>query len=175
MLGFSVYPHHLKGGSACTLRDFCDMITRTADLMGIERLGIGTDLCQGQPDSVVEWMRVHRWTKRIDHGEGTAESPGFPPMPSWFRDNRDFGAIAEGRRATGMSGTEVSAVMGGNWLRVFDQGSARPLIEDPEPRRQAMAPALPPGPAPARIRGHALGADGFDTSDAPVVPAADAR
>ena len=26
MLGFSVYPHHLKGGSDCTLQSFCDMI-----------------------------------------------------------------------------------------------------------------------------------------------------
>jgi hypothetical protein len=58
MLGFSLYPHHLKGGSDCTLADFCEMIARTAEVMGVERLGIGSDLCQDQPDSVVEWMRV---------------------------------------------------------------------------------------------------------------------
>ncbi len=78
MLGFSVYPHHLKGGSACTLQDFCDMIARTADLMGIDQIGIGTDLCQDQPDSIVEWMRVGRWTKSIDYGEGSADAAGFP-------------------------------------------------------------------------------------------------
>jgi membrane dipeptidase len=58
MLGFSLYPHHLKGGSDCTLAAFCEMIARTAEVMGVERLGIGSDLCQDQPDSVVEWMRV---------------------------------------------------------------------------------------------------------------------
>ncbi|WP_420857726.1 membrane dipeptidase [Marivivens marinus] len=119
MLGFSVYPHHLKGGSACTLQDFCDMIARTADLMGIDRIGIGTDLCQDQPDSIVEWMRVGRWTKSIDYGEGSADAPGFPPMPDWFGDNRDFGQIADGLRAAGLSAEDVSAVMGGNWLRFF--------------------------------------------------------
>ena len=31
MLGFSLYPHHLNGGSACSLDDFCTMIARTAD------------------------------------------------------------------------------------------------------------------------------------------------
>ena len=48
------------------------MIARTADLMGIDNIGIGSDLCQDQPDSVVEWMRVGRWTKEIDYGEGSA-------------------------------------------------------------------------------------------------------
>ncbi|MCA8879157.1 MAG: membrane dipeptidase [Rhodobacteraceae bacterium] len=120
MLGFSVYPHHLKGGSACTLQDYCDMVARTADLMGIGNVGIGTDLCQDQPDSVVEWMRVGRWTKSIDYGEGSAAAPGFPAMPDWFGGNRDFGRIADGLRATGMDADDVAAVMGCNWLRFFE-------------------------------------------------------
>lgn len=120
MLGFSVYPHHLKGGSDCSLQAYCEMIARTADLMGIGHVGIGTDLCQDHPDSVVEWMRVGRWTKRIDYGEGSAAAPGFPDMPDWFADNRDFGRITEGLRATGMTTGEVEAVMGGNWLRFFE-------------------------------------------------------
>lgn len=119
MLGFSVYPHHLRGGSACTLQDFCDMIARTADLMGVGNIGIGTDLCQDQPDSVVEWMRVGRWTKGVDYGEGSAAAPGFPPMPDWFQDNRHFGAIAQGLAGVGMSDDEVAQVMGGNWHRFF--------------------------------------------------------
>lgn len=119
MLGFSLYPHHLKGGSACTLSDFCTMIARTAERFGSDVLGIGTDLCQDQPDSVVEWMRTGRWSKSVDYGEGSKDAPGFPPMPGWFRDNRDFGNIAEGLRAVGFSATEVAAIMGGNWARFF--------------------------------------------------------
>ncbi|MCV2880724.1 dipeptidase [Actibacterium sp. XHP0104] len=124
MLGFSVYPHHLRGGSACDVTDYCEMIARTADLMGIDHVGIGTDLCQDQPDSIVEWMRVGRWTKVIDYGEGSAAAPGFPPMPEWFADNRDFGRIAAGLRATGMAEADVAAVMGGNWLRFFEKSFA---------------------------------------------------
>jgi membrane dipeptidase len=119
MLGFSVYPHHLKGGGACSVQEFCTMIARTADLMGIGHIGIGTDLCQDHPDSVVEWMRSGRWTKKVDFGEGSADAPGFPPMPEWFNDNRDFANIANGLKALGMSQDDVSAVMGGNWLRFF--------------------------------------------------------
>jgi membrane dipeptidase len=121
MLGFSLYPHHLKGGSDCTLRDFCEMIARTAEVMGVERLGIGSDLCQDQPDSVVEWMRVGRWTKRVDYGEGSADAPGFPPQPDFFRDNRDFPRLRSGLAEVGFSGSEVQAILGDNWLRFFDE------------------------------------------------------
>lgn len=119
MLGFSIYPHHLANGSDCTLESFCEMIARTADKYGVGHLGIGTDLCQDQPDSVVEWMRVGRWTKEIDYGEGSASAPGFPAMPKWFNDNRDFGNIESGLRAVGMSDDEVAAIVGGNWYRFF--------------------------------------------------------
>jgi membrane dipeptidase len=121
MLGLSLYPHHLKGGSACTLRDFCEMAARTVEVMGVERVGIGSDLCQDQPDSVVEWMRVGRWTKRVDYGEGSADAPGFPPQPDFFRDNRDFPGLREGLRAAGFDAAGAEAILGGNWLRFFDE------------------------------------------------------
>ena len=121
MLGFSIYPHHLKNKSDCTLESFCQMIADTAEKYGVEHLGIGTDLCQDQPDSIVEWMRVGRWTKEIDYGEGSASNAGFPPMPDWFKDNRDFDNIEKGLADTGMSADDVSAVMGDNWYRFFTE------------------------------------------------------
>ncbi|MEP2783533.1 MAG: membrane dipeptidase [Pseudoruegeria sp.] len=119
MFGFSMYPHHLKDKSACNLQQFCEMIARTADIFGVAQLGIGSDLCQDHPDSVVEWMRVGRWSKDIDYGEGSSSNPGFPKMPDWFRDNRDFGNIEAGLRAVGMSEEEVAGIMGANWYRFF--------------------------------------------------------
>lgn len=119
MLGFSVYPHHLAGKSDCSLDSFCQMIADTAGKFGVENLGIGTDLCQDQPDSVVEWMRVGRWTKQIDYGEGSASDAGFPPMPAWFTDNRDFDTLQTGLMATGLSETDVAGIMGGNWYRFY--------------------------------------------------------
>ena len=120
MLGFSLYPHHLKGGTNCTLDRCCEMIARTAELMGVSQIGIGSDLCQDQPDSVVEWMRVGRWTKDIDYGEGSAANAGFPPMPSWFQDNRHFDAIATGLHKQGFSQADVAGIMGENWLNFYD-------------------------------------------------------
>ena len=120
MLGFSMYPHHLKDKSDCTLASFCEMIARTADLMGVNNIGLGSDLCQDQPDSVVEWMRMGRWSKQIDYGEGSANDAGFPPMPEWFKDNRHFGNIATGLLEYGFSEADTAGVMGENWLRFYD-------------------------------------------------------
>lgn len=119
MLGFSLYPHHLKGGSDCTLASFCTAVARAVEAYGAHSIGIGSDLCQDQPDSVVEWMRVGRWSKEIDYGEGSVSAPGFPPQPAWFRDNRDFGKIEDGLRAVGLSTEEVVGIMGGNWYRFY--------------------------------------------------------
>ena len=119
MLGFSLYPHHLNNSTQCSLEDFCSMIARTADLIGIDHIGFGSDLCQDQPDSIVEWMRVGKWTKEIDYGEGSASNPGFPDMPSWFRDNRDWHNIIAGLKKHGFSNDEINKIKGENWLSFF--------------------------------------------------------
>ena len=119
ILGFSLYPHHLNNNSNCSLEDFCSMIAKTVDIMGINHVGFGSDLCQDQPDSIVEWMRVGKWTKNIDYGEGSASNPGFPNMPTWFRDNRDWHNIITGLKNIGFNEEEVDKIKGKNWLNFF--------------------------------------------------------
>jgi membrane dipeptidase len=121
MIGVSIYPHHLKDKSECTIQSFCRMIANTAEKFGIEKIGIGSDLCQDQPDSVVEWMRVGRWSKEIDYGEGSASLPGFPKQPHWFKDNRDLSNIENGLLAVGMDALEVNKIMGENWYNFYSE------------------------------------------------------
>jgi len=119
MIGFSMYPHHLAGASECTLESFCAMIAQTADKMGIDQIGLGSDLCQNQPDSVVQWMRNGRWSKVLDFGEGTASNAGFPDQPDWFKNNLSFPGLAQGLRDHGFSDGDTARIMGGNWLRFY--------------------------------------------------------
>ncbi|OIN12308.1 dipeptidase [Oceanisphaera psychrotolerans] len=121
LLGFSAYPFHLKNGPDCTLEEYCDMIANTADLMGVDRLGIGTDLCQNQPLSVLEWMRNGRWSKSMDYGEGSKSNADWPRPLSWFRDSRDFPNLTRGLLARGFSQEEVAKIMGLNWLNFLDE------------------------------------------------------
>lgn len=121
MLGFSLYPHHLRDSSDCTLKSYCEMIAEAASRYGSQNLGLGSDLCQDQPDSVVTWMRNGRWTKVMDYGEGSASAPGFPDQPNWFGDSRDFQNIAGGLTEVGFDSVEVAGIMGNNWLRFYDE------------------------------------------------------
>ena len=119
MLGFSLYPHHLKGKGDCSLNSFCEMVARTVDMIGIKHVGIGSDLCTGQPDSVVDWMRNGKWTKNKDYGEGSAANAGFPVQPSWFKDARGFKNLEEGLLCVGFQEAEVNDILGNNWYNFY--------------------------------------------------------
>ena len=119
MIGFSLYPHHLKGASKCTLRSFCEMIAETTNIISIKQIGIGSDLCIHHPDSIVEWMRNGTWTKTKDFGEGSANNAGFPPQPSWFEDARGFDNLEKGLLEVGFSEEETHDILGNNWYNFY--------------------------------------------------------
>ncbi|WP_198036755.1 dipeptidase [Halomonas sp. GT] len=121
LLGFSAYPFHLKNGPDCTLEDYCDMIARTVDMMGIEHVGLGTDLCQNQPTTVLEWMRNGRWSKEMDYGEGSANNAGWPQPLAWLRDSRDFPNLIIGLRTKGFGDEEIARIMGRNWVELLER------------------------------------------------------
>ena len=119
MLGLSLYPHHLKDGTNCSLESFCEMVAKTADLMGAEKIGIGSDLCLNQPDTVVEWMRNGTWAKAKNFGEGTKKSSGFPKQPDWFSDARGFSNLESGLSKVGFDKNEISGILGDNWFNFY--------------------------------------------------------
>ena len=119
MLGLSLYPHHLKDTSNCTLQSFCEMAAKTAELMGVKHIGIGSDLCIGHPNSVVEWMRNGTWTKAKDYGEGSSKNPNFPKQPNWFEDARGFKNLENGLKKVGFQEAEVNDILGNNWYNFY--------------------------------------------------------
>ena len=119
MIGHSLYPHHLKDKSNCTLKSFCEMIARTADLIGVKHIGIGSDLCTGHPDTVVDWMRNGKWTKTKDYGEGTKENSSFPKQPDWFVDASGFKNLEKGLKNIGFNEKETNDILGNNWYNFY--------------------------------------------------------
>ncbi|MFL2899289.1 MAG: membrane dipeptidase [Candidatus Pelagibacterales bacterium] len=121
MLGLSLYPHHLLDGTDCTLDSFCSMVAQTAEIMGVKQIGIGSDLCLKQPDSVVEWMRNGTWTKTKDYGEGNASNAAFPDQPSWFQDARGFVNLEKGLKLVGFDEKEIKLILGNNWFNFYKE------------------------------------------------------
>ncbi len=123
LLGLSLYPFHLDGGGECTLEAFCGMAARTVDLMGIDHVALGSDLCTNQPLQVLEWMRSGRWTKDLDYGEGSTTQATWPEQPSWFRTAADLPTVLDGLRTIGLSAADVNKIAGENWLRILDESA----------------------------------------------------
>ena len=119
MLGLSLYPHHLKDNTNCTLDSFCEMVAKTAEIMDVKKIGIGSDLCLDHPDTVVEWMRNGSWSKSKNYGEGSKNKPGFPKQPEWFLDARGFSNIEKGLKKAGFSDTETHGILGNNWYNFY--------------------------------------------------------
>ncbi len=121
MLGLSLYSHHLKNGKDCSLQSFCEMVAKTADIMGTKKIGIGSDLCLNQPDNIVEWMRNGTWTKTKNYGEGSKNKPGFPEQPKWFEDARGFKNLEIGLKEIGFKDQEIDDILGNNWFRFYKE------------------------------------------------------
>ena len=119
MIGFSLYPHHLKDSTNCTLESFCEMIAETTKRISVKQIGIGSDLCIRHPDSIVDWMRNGTWTKTKDFGEGSVNNAGFPPQPSWFEDARGFDNLEQGLLKVGFSEEETHDILGNNWYNFY--------------------------------------------------------
>ena len=119
MLGLSLYPHHLKNNTNCNLESFCEMTAKTAEIMNVKNIGIGSDLCLDQPDSIVEWMRNGTWSKSKNYGEGSKNKPGFPKQPDWFQDARGFKNLESGLKKVGFSENEINGILGNNWFNFY--------------------------------------------------------
>ena len=119
MLGLSLYPHHLKDNSNCTLDSFCEMVAKTTEIMNVKNIGVGSDLCLNQPDSVVEWMRNGTWSKNKSYGEGSKNKSGFPKQPKWFEDARGFLNLEQGLKKIGFSDNEINGILGNNWYNFY--------------------------------------------------------
>lgn len=115
VLGCTVYPNFI-GGSETRLEDFCAMIERLAEMMGIEHIAIGTDSTRKQTDEHLSWLRNGRW--RFTNGE---EPPTWPDWPDWFQSPAHFPNLTTGLLDRGFSRDDVAAVMGDNWLRLFGE------------------------------------------------------
>ena len=114
VIGCTLYPLFM-GGAEVSRRDYCSMIARLADQIGVEHVAIGTDAVLGWPQDALGWMRGGRW----DRPSSPSAVPDMPEWPSWFRGPKDFDSLSEGLDDAGFSPAERDSILGGNWLRLF--------------------------------------------------------
>jgi microsomal dipeptidase-like Zn-dependent dipeptidase len=117
VVGCVLYPK-LAGDYASTLDSWCELVLRTVDLVGIDHVGIGSDIGGRTDDASLEWMREGRWTLLPNWGAASASAPGDED-PGWFPSMASFPTIADALAQRGLSHEEVNAITGGNWMSLY--------------------------------------------------------
>src|SRR5699024_7390168 len=134
VLGVCAYPH-LIGGKETTLNEFSHLIQETINFMGVDHVGLGTDLTYNMSLDFLKWMRMGRWTHEVDYGAGSKEDPSWPTWPDWFQSPKDFPNIKSGLEKMDMSQETIEKVMGKNWYKFFKKS-----FQSKKEREQWMSP-----------------------------------
>lgn len=113
VLGCCLYPT-VSGGEHITRESFCTMVAGMVDLYGPHAVGIGSDCTRGWDQHFVGWLRNGRWQPT-----DPAQAPTWPTWPKWFTGPNDFPRLTDGLSASGLTDATITAVMGGNWNRLF--------------------------------------------------------
>ena len=116
-IGLSMYPYHLKNLGNCKIEDFCEMIKQLINLIGVDNIGIGSDLCINWPNEVVMWMRNGKWTKKIDYGESKDNNPSWPNQPDWYSKPGDLKSFFYTMVKQGIKEEEAIKIVGLNWFK----------------------------------------------------------
>jgi membrane dipeptidase len=118
VIGIVCVPFFLAGRSAdLTIELVLDHIDYVAELVGVEHVGIGTDWPIALPYDLQRRMFVPFLGEigfREEHGVDVAATV------DGFRDYRDLVNITRGLVSRGYSDGEIRAVLGENFLRVFE-------------------------------------------------------
>lgn len=116
VIGLSMYPKIMRGGSDCTIDAFVDMISWTVERVGVDAVGFGTDFYTGWPESALMWWRAGRWAR-----ESAVPIRGFSAWPQWFQSPASFPALLAHMEKRGFAPDDIRKIAGANWLRLFGE------------------------------------------------------
>lgn len=119
VIGLATY-RNISGPWAESREAWCDMVRRTVDIIGIDHVGIGTDLSRKSGGRELQWMRKGRWTRTTQYGAGSPGNAGKAKPVEFMSSTRDFPALAACLTAhAGFTEAETAQLMGGNWMRFY--------------------------------------------------------
>ena len=118
VIGANAFPLFLRNGYDSTASDYVDAMEDLIERVGMDHVGIGTDYTQDQPYSFFEWLFMQQGTKVVlednpvpdpHHHPYGMETPDSLPEVARILSERGYGA------------DEISKLLGGNWMRLFER------------------------------------------------------
>ena len=118
VIGANAFPPFLRNGFSSTLADYVDAIDDLVERIGIDHVAIGTDYTQDQHGDFFAWLSSQQGV-RYRERPVTYPDPLLHPVGMETPDK--FSSIATELLARGYKDDDVSKVLGGNWLRLFQR------------------------------------------------------
>jgi len=112
VIGACLYPNVIRGQNT-TREEFTAMVVKLVDQIGVEHVGLGSDCTRNWDSDYVSVLRDGRWQP--------SSGASWPEWPEWFTSPKDFPELANSLSDAGLSDADLAAVMGENWMRLFDQ------------------------------------------------------
>ena len=120
VIGACSFCPFLPTGFDSTVEDYINAIDDMVERIGIDHVAIGTDTTQDQPLSFWHYISAQQGTKYPSTFTNTSwryEELSFQPKGMEKPD--EFPNLAETLVTRGYSSQEITKILGGNWLRVF--------------------------------------------------------
>ena len=114
-VGVTMFAPFMKRGQDATVADYIEAIEYVIDIVGEERVGIGTDFIQGQNADFFRW---------ITHDKGYARKlvdVGDVYLPRGVETMRDYPKITSAMVDAGWEEPRIRGVLGENWLKLLDE------------------------------------------------------
>jgi membrane dipeptidase len=118
VIGVTMYPN-LTDGPDMSVDDWAGIVRWTVDRFGIDHVGIGSDKSINGTQADTDWMRMGRWTRKMDYGAGSAANPDRPRWPEWFQTPAQYPGVVDALSNKGFSDDELEKVLSGNWMRLY--------------------------------------------------------
>ena len=118
VVGATAWPPFLRNGWESTLTDFGDAIEDMVERVGINHVGVGTDYTQDQSKEWFDVLMSQQGTKFLPR---RLEYPEVPTHPEGLETPDKMSNIAAELTNRGFTESDVSKILGGNWLRLLGQ------------------------------------------------------
>ena len=122
VVGACSFAPFLPKGHESTIEDFVDAIDNMVERIGIDHVGIGTDNTQDQPIEFWHYIAAQQGTKfPSTFADGSVPYTELCFQPKGMETPAQFPNLAEALRNRGYSEEETQKLLGGNWLRLFEE------------------------------------------------------
>lgn len=114
-VGVTMFPPFLPKGTDSTVDDYVEAIDYIVNIVGEERVGVGTDFTQGYDRPFFDWI-----THDKGYGRKLTEF-GEIINPKGMQVIGDFPNLTAAMQKAGWSDTKVERIMGQNWVKLLEE------------------------------------------------------